>query len=142
MGKLEHITFPVAMINTEKILEFSRDERDLTSCSKIALKNGFYKNLVIIDSNGIKYISVDAFSSDSKLWNLLKETVHIKIVFADYVEQLDIADIRKLILTAMQNNRDFWEAGGNYSELEAIVSTGKTAKAIIKTLTDRYFKTY
>ena len=50
------LQFPVITFSYSNVIEFIIDMVHLTSCNKRGLKNGYYKNLKIVDSNGNLFI--------------------------------------------------------------------------------------
>lgn len=57
---IEGLKFPIISFNGNDIY-IARHSDEITICSKVALKNGFYRNLRIVDSEGYEVKVIDAY---------------------------------------------------------------------------------
>ena len=57
---INDLTFPVLMFSKDGTVTAIRDVDEITIGSAGAIHRGYYKNLLIIDSAGIRYVVIDA----------------------------------------------------------------------------------
>ncbi len=135
----KNIEFPVALLSNKGILDFARDIRELSTCSKVAFKKRYFESLKIIDSNGVQF-QVMSYLNKFSLKNWLLGKVTVKLFIEQTGDQLDENSFTELILKSLRTNEAFWESGASFNELEKAITNETSVKKIINTLANYYFK--
>ncbi len=135
--------FPLIAFSSS-VVHVARNARDLLICSKKALKDGFYKDLKIVDSCSMIYYIENA----SKLkphgffygYNIfLNQKIEVELIIKFY-EYIGLSDFKELVLLKLREN--FVEIGGNYNHIANAIKSCTSIKAVIKHLTEWFYSEY
>lgn len=137
--------FPVVAIHKYGIT-CARSVKDITICTKKGLRNGFYKNLIIIDSNCCRFVIGNARKIayapfNFKWWIFLNFQI---IVSLDVIksEVTSFGTLKSEVLTSIKKHRQFFESGGNFREICEYISNATNIQQITTYLCDIYYKRY
>jgi hypothetical protein len=114
-------------------------EEDLTTCSRIALKHGYYSNMVIVDctgrrfsvENATKLHGVGPFSG----YNIfLNQTIRVALIFAESgIGQVTTDEVRDMVLKRMGPDSG-WASREDFAELKMKIRRAATVREIIESL--------
>jgi len=136
------IRFPALTFSADGIL-YAFDSLDrITTCTKRGYKTGFYKGLVLIDSDGTRFRAVDARHirtlpprSFGGLLEWLTGNPHWKVdlIFEAEASKASLDEVKQMISTAFRKNDETWQALVDFDEfrdrLERTTSLGEVFAA-------------
>ena len=130
------IQFPVITFSYPNVITFNTDMIHLTSCSKQALKNGYYKNLKIVDSNGNLFVVNNAtkIKNIGPFWGyniFLGQRIQVELEFNNDIKILTLNELKRMVSGTFKKGRDFWDSGGNYFQLQKIVYSAESIPSLI-----------
>lgn len=110
-------------------------EQSLTRCGIKAFKNGWYKKMIIIDSDGVEYVVKDVYQVgyDGPFWGFrfLKQR-QIKVdLEIEMSKKLDIDTFQNMIYDYIKKKASFWSSGGSITEIKRQIKESKTFRDII-----------
>jgi hypothetical protein len=143
--KLSDLDFPVASFAKDNITFYARDINELTTCSSVGFKNGFYNNLIIVDSRGTKCKVIRAVKAGTvgPFWGfslLHGRWLRVNLELAKMEEELSLNDFKDKILTVFKKDEFFWDSGGELNELKQFVINANSFKEIISQLCKVFYK--
>jgi hypothetical protein len=127
-------------------LTYSRDSQDLSKSNLFLLMKGLYKNLIIIDSEGVKYqiISAKKIKSRGFFWGISiinLQNIYIEFTPATDIEHLTLEELRKEIFK--QHNRHGKIVGGYLFKQEITnIKNATSAKEIIECGCNWFFEEF
>lgn len=130
--------YPVLAFS-QGLVDSESSEEALTTCSSIALKHGYYRGMIIIDSAGRCFFVENATKLHGvgpfRGYNIfLNQTIRVALVFDEHrTEQMKTADVRAKVLDRMGPNSD-WATRGDYEELTMRVRDAMTVREMIDLL--------
>lgn len=134
--------YPLVTIAEKGYLYFVKEEKDLLYTTYQGFKSGYYNNLVIIDSEGRRYVVKESVLIQAKSnWFLqlkyfLGVKIKVKLILDSSVEQLSLSDFKDYVLKLIRRD-------SGYSEIEGkldYVNKASRIHDIIAYLTDIYYK--
>jgi hypothetical protein len=136
---IEKMIFPVLTFSRPNVIEFAKDEDRLTRCNRLGLKNGYYNNLKVIDSDGncFSVSQANKVGTIGPLWGFnlfLEQQLRVRLEFKNSIERITLEDFKVKILNAFDKNKYYWESGGNIDDLKRIVRGSKSHGEIIQEL--------
>lgn len=140
------ITYPVIAFKNGHI-SFHRNNKDLTICNSRGLKNGYYNNLKLIDSNSNEFIikSAKKIKYFGILWgfNLLKgQQLEVELFFDEKIGFIDLVDFKDLLTIYLKKDQYFWDSDGNFKNRINFVSNSNSIKEILDFFTNEFYKKY
>lgn len=144
---LSEITFPIVAIAKGNDLHFARTKDEITICSKLAFRDGFQKDLEIIDADGYCYKVQDAkrIGRVGPFWgfNIFlnpRLRVELSIVSKSDVP-VKLTELKQRIITIFKEQQGLWNSGGAmYSKIEFIKKANSHFEIIDKLSNDFYKK--
>ena len=139
---LETLKFPVILIWPDKnCISVDRSCDDLTICTKLALRNGVFDNLIIVDSTGcaVRIKGAQKIQGVGPFWGyniFLNQTIKIKFIVEGEPFHMSAEEMKTYILECFQKDSDFWEEVMDFDELKESVKKAETIPEIFKSLID------
>lgn len=133
---IDELTFPVLTIQSG-IMSVELTGTELTTCSPRALRTGFYKNLTIIDSTGIRVRgkSASKIGYAGPFWgfSLLKERgLRVEIELSPQTHTVTLSEAKEEIMKGFRKDRLSWEACGSLEELDEMVKKSNSFKELFE----------
>lgn len=144
---IEKLKFPVVSLQSPGMVEVFRNKDELGICSRTALKKGYFKGLLLIDSNGMQFkvISANKIGYIGPFFGFnifLNQKLKVELKFSDKIDKISLDEFRKRVVKTFNQDRFFWESGGDFNELISLVNKTPTISEIIKMLEKRLFHVY
>lgn len=141
--KTYKLNFPIVAFS-KSVVHYARDKAEITICSRIALRNGLYTNMQIIDCDGAHYHVINALKLGTvgPLWGLnifLNQKIRIELNFSDEVSNVSLEDFKRIILSAITEQGD---SDGMYNQKIASIRRATTIREIIEMLAEQYYRRY
>lgn len=135
----QNFEFPVMCFSKGFIL-IKRNQEELAKTSSVALKNGIFNGLLIVDSQGkaIKVKSAKRVHGIGLFWGFsLFYGQKIKVSFEYDGEpfQMSLDDIKKEVFDSFKKFHG-WRSQPNYQELRKSVEQAKRVSEIVKLISD------
>jgi hypothetical protein len=140
---VEKLNFPVLLYKAKSVDYFiCKDANMLTLCTVAALKNKYYNNLLLIDTQGKEYLIISAV----KIKNETKPRLSFSYIFGsrfiriqpvfdlDYGQQRNIEFVKKIILDEFETNIDFWQENEDYDLLLCRIKIADSIEKLMKLL--------
>jgi len=140
--------FPIIALLNKRHLHFARNEDDISICTKTALKNGFYNNLSIVDSDGVQYVVQDAekINSVGLFWGyniFLNQKIRVKLKMADTSGQfIDLHKFKELLKNILEVSDNHGNFSDDSKHTMKVLNSLKTHNEIITHLCDAFYKRY
>ncbi len=142
---VEKIQFPALLIKGRTV-EWCTSLENLRTCTKGALKNKWFEDLLIIDAGGNEYKLAGATfvrNTGRKLFKGLfaPKLIEVTLVYRGEPRQAALDEIKKYITKAIQSDRAFWDAGGEeeiddlLESIHRAASTAEVWNAVMPMLT-------
>ena len=137
---VNNLIYPVLRINQGMIF-LAMDAARITTCSKIALSNGFFKNQNILDSSGNMFLVNEA----KKLHGLgpfcgynifLNQRIQVQLDLS-FESKLSLSQIKYLVLKALKNNQG-WDSLDGIEDITKTVEEAPSIGKIINFIFDVY----
>lgn len=141
------IQYPSITISRKSHIEFIKNDEDLKKCNKRALKNRYYNNLILIDSDSNRYriLNAEQESTTGILWgfNLLKgQQLKVRLIFDEKIEKIELSDFQDILIKTINKDKYFWDSDGNLNERLEFIKNAISTKEIISKFTYEYYKKY
>jgi len=121
----------------------ARNVEELQQCTKVALRNGFFNDLLLVDSDG----KAQRISGARKLramgpffgFNIfLNQRIQVALIASGSEENIGVEEVRRLVLSAIRGKQR-WDSAADSDELVASVERAHSISQIIATLTAAYY---
>lgn len=144
---LSTVRFPVIIFSNNRLMYFGRKKDDIETCSKTALKNGFYNGLRIIDADGIGYMITGAgkVGPVGPLWGyniFLNQKLRVELYVEKASDVVSLDSLKMQILNAVNYNRPFWDSDGTINEKIDFINRATSHFEIIDKLCDDFYLKY
>lgn len=122
------LLFPVLPIATDGSLRTVDTKEGLETCNNMAMRNGYYNEMLIVDSNGAKYRVAAAERGEYvSSWRpfrgrLLRVHLHL-----NQEGVATLLDVQNMVCTSIEAHRDFW---AELDEIENIIAIVRATKSI------------
>jgi len=134
------IKFPVlSFCHNRKFLVFISSKDELTTCTSGALRNGYFNNLMIVDTDG-RCFQLTCFRKLGYVGRFLGFSLlfgrrwKIAVDFAP-PSQMTLQEFKQTIWDAIDKKPDFWASEtGSQEDMKAKVAKGNTFQEIIEIL--------
>jgi hypothetical protein len=131
---INELNFPVICFS-QNVIRMEKSSDSLTTCSKTALRNGYFENLLIIDSKGValritgakKLHGVGLFSG----YNLfLNQRIKVELVSNGEAVQISTPELKQKVLNSFRN-RHGWSSRGDFESLRNSIVNASSITEII-----------
>ncbi|MCG8029396.1 MAG: hypothetical protein N0E55_00170 [Candidatus Thiodiazotropha taylori] len=137
------INFPILLVReTDGYMTVTSSETEYGICSGVAIKKGYFNNILIIDAYGYSFYveGVNSKRPFNKSWKWIVELLQYNSILykvdlsVQATGKLQLSNIKDLVLKNMKKNSMDWDSGVGVDELEIEISNAKTPKEIIELL--------
>jgi hypothetical protein len=124
----------------------ARNAKQISQCSKLALKDGFFSGQLIVDSAGRtltireakKLRGIGRFGG----YNIfLNQQIEVALIFEENLGQVDLESIRGRVLLAFRDNHG-WSATDDIDILRKSVQEADSIATINRVVTEAYHRRY
>jgi hypothetical protein len=131
--------FP-ALWFSESLVEVVDSLSGLTECTRLGFKSGFYKDLVLIDSNSNKFQVVDAQKVRTVMKFKFRELLglvtgnprwQIQLIFAPGTTKISLDELKSLISNSFKKEKYLWEEMSDFEELQEEVLQASSLDQIL-----------
>jgi hypothetical protein len=143
---MPNINFPVIAIKG-KTLNPLRDIDELSSCNQVAFTNGWFQGLKFVDCLGQVYTIENATQHEVSILVRLYRFIFnpqfkVELDISSNVESSSLEEVKKSILGAINSDRYFWEAGGNFDEIVKSIENEDSIRIIVTNFTNQFYQEY
>ncbi len=136
---LESLRYPVICFS-QNIVRVKRTENELSTCNRLALKNGWYRGMLIVDSSGTALRVKDArtLRGIGFFWGyglLRSRRVIAELAVADPPSTKSVGDLKEVVLESFRKHHG-WSSRGDFAELKLRIRKATTISEIIEILKD------
>ena len=133
------IKFPVLRFS-QNLVGVERTEDDLTTCTKVALKKGFFDEMLVVEESGKSYKvkgakklhGVGPFGG----YNIfLNQMIKVELLFEGNPFQINVDEVKRRVLLSFKK-RHGWSTRGDFEELRERVKNAKGILEIIQLLSE------
>lgn len=133
------MNYPLISINSCGEIEIVEDKESFVICGKSAIKNRYYENLTLFDSeyDQFEITSVAFVRYHGAFWGfrLLRDRqVEVTLKFVKVSEAVSLQQILSAVGVAMNKDRHFWSSAGDIDEILLELETKKTIEEMISAL--------
>lgn len=119
-----------------------RSADEVTRCTKVALKKGYFSGQVLIDSAGtiLKIKGARKLHGIGPFWGynfFLNQRLRVELITEESPSSLDIDETKKKVLKALRG--PLWNAGADVPELVLKVKNAKSIAEVARIVTDAYY---
>ena len=125
------MSFPALSFSRGLVLLIDSTD-NITRCTKLGLKKGFYQDLVVVDSNSYRFQAVDArevrrlrfkFSLRGFLSFLDRNPdLEIEIFFESSPAKMSVEEVKKMIFNSFRREKHLWEEMSDFEEFQNQIS--------------------
>ena len=131
------IKFPVLRFS-QNLVGVQRAEDDLTTCTKVALKKGFFNEMLVLEESGKAYKVKGAkkLHGVGPFWGyniFLNQMIKVELLFEGNPFQITVDEVKKRVLLSFKR-RHGWSTRGDFEELRERVKNAKSILEIIRLL--------
>lgn len=138
------IGFPAIDIAKKHVFGI-RNEQDIVLCTRREMRKGYYRDLVILDSQCRKIMIKDAvkigYGPLDRSWFMYGLRIKVALELSE-PQILSLSEFKEVILTGMKKEQDFWESGGPFHIFCNPICKATTAAAITRYFCELYYKSY
>ena len=139
MADMELLTFPLLCFSEELVYVVHSAER-LTTCSRVAFRSGYFRDLLLVDTTG-RAIRVTGATNPRILWRYWRSVLfanpllRVELVCASEAERCSVEDVRKRVLRSFSRWHG-WSSRGDFEELRARVRQASSIAELTRLLDD------
>lgn len=131
------IKFPVLRFS-QNLVGVQRAEDELTTCTKVALKKGFFNEMLVLEESGKAYKVKGAkkLHGVGPFWGyniFLNQMIKVELLFEGNPFQITVDEVKKRVLLSFKR-RHGWSTRGDFEELRERVKNAKSILEIIRLL--------
>lgn len=135
------------------VLEFSkgmvfaaRSVEELEQCTKPALRNGFFNDLLLIDSDGkaLKITGARKLRGVGPFFGFnifLNQKILVTLIASGLESIVSVEEVRRLVISAIRGKQE-WDSTEDSDELVAVVSRAQSISEITAAVTAAYYRTH
>jgi hypothetical protein len=133
------IRFP-ALSFSQRLVNVINSLDDLSHCTKLGFKKGYYKHLTLVDSIGKRLEVVGARKVKTLPFRFTFRDLlavlganprwQVELLFAPDISQLTLEEVKNLIYESFRNERHFWEEMSDFEEFQQRVQSADTLEQI------------
>lgn len=129
------IKYPAIILDRNNTVEIIKSNDDLTSCSDKALKNGFYKGLVIIDSSGKSLKIINAQKNKIKKFSIfLNHIISVDLEYDSKVINFSVSQFKEKIISMIEKKKGFWSSAWDINELKDEIDKAENYEDVMQLL--------
>ncbi len=133
------IKFPVLRFS-QMLVGVKNKEDDLTTCTKVALKKGFFDDMLIVEASGKAYKvtgakklhSVGPFGGYNVFLN---QKIKVELLFEGNPFQITADEVKRRVLLSFKK-RHGWSTRGDFEELQDSIKNAQSILEIIQLLSE------
>jgi hypothetical protein len=135
------LEFPIIAFSKNSF-HIARNENEILICTKIALKNNFYKEMNIVDCTGASYNILNAkkIKGIGLFWGyniFLNQKIKVELIYKDDCSNLNIELFKSKVLNYIKKER--WDSSDNFEDIKLKINQLNNFKQIIIILSDFYY---
>jgi urease beta subunit len=140
------IKFPIVVFEKTNAIFFARAKGEITICTAVAFKAGFYKDLQLIDSNGFFYKITDAIKVGTVglFWGyniFLNQKIEVELIVSNRSDRpIELDELKSRIIKVFKENSSFWDSDGLLQKRLAFVQKANSYLEIIEELSNEFYK--
>jgi hypothetical protein len=140
---IEPLDYPVLRFVRGMVFP-ARNVDEITQCSKTALRKGFFRQQLIVDSAGraLKVEGARKLCGIGRFWGynvFLNQRIKVELVLQESVQHMDPNELRQHVLHALRG-RQAWDASADFIEVGAAVGRAHSISEIAKVVTEAYYR--
>ena len=125
---VNNLKFPVLCFNQGLTIKCKNVE-ELTTCTKTGLKNGYFKNLQIVDSSNklYKVKETKKIKGVGLLWGyniFLNQKILVDLIFHDKVQDILFEEVKNKVLNSSKSIQ-LWETREGFDEFKNKIASTK-----------------
>ena len=133
------LEYPVLCFS-QNLVRVKNSLEDLTTCSKTALRNGYFSNLEVVDSRGhiVRVHGARKLSGVGMFWGyniFLNQRIKVELFFEAQPVQIALANVKGKVLKSF-NKWHGWASRDDFEELVANVKAAKSVPEIVALVSD------
>ena len=142
---LDKMSFPILSFVGDMVFP-SRDMREATTCTKFALRSGFYSDQLVVDSTGraLKVRGARKLRGIGR-WHgynvFFNQRIQVDLEFEGEGVALSLAEVKDRVLRAFRGEQG-WDASDDMGTLDAAVRQSTSIAEVARIVTDAYFMTF
>jgi hypothetical protein len=137
------IRFP-ALSFSQGLVEAVNSLEDLSYCTRLACKQGWFKNLVLIDSDGRAHKISGArklrtcVSNAKELFGLLTGNPHwrVDLTLAPHSSDVSLDRFKEMIVQSFKRQEHFWQEMSDFEEFRTRISAAKSIEEVFGAFRD------
>lgn len=131
--------FPVLCFSQD-IVSVSESADQLTTCSKVGLKKGYFRKLIIIDSAGALYKVNGAkkLCGVGPFWGyniFLNQKIRVELSFKENPSPVSLQEVKNMVFMSFRKWHG-WATRGDFEELNDKITNAQTFSEVIELLKD------
>ncbi len=141
--KTDSLRYPVLEFSKGMVFP-ARSVEDLEQCTKRALRNGFFKDLLLIDSGGksLKITGAKKLRGVGPFFGFnvfLNQRIQVALTASGPEQIVGVEQVRRLVLGAIRGKQE-WNSMEHSDELVAIVDRAQSISEIAAAVTAAYYR--
>jgi len=134
---LPKLTFPVFCFWGD-LIRVRKDWNTLTTTTKAGLENGFFRDLLIVDSEGQAVHIIDAHKLHGVglFWGyniFLNQRIKVKLELSGSLFPISLNDVKEKVQSSFKR-RHGWSTRGDFDELKTTIANASSISEIIRQL--------
>lgn len=135
-----------ALVFSQGLILLINSLDEIKTCTKLGFKKGFYKNLVLVDSDGNKFRVVDARKLRTLRFRLrfrdflellgANPRWEVELTFAPRSAQISLNDIKELVFKSFAKEKDYWTEMSDFEEFRDRISSASSLAEIFHLFND------
>lgn len=118
---MNRLSFPVLAIKNQ-VVHVYHDDDALSQCSRTALSNGWFKNLILIDAELRRFTVRHAtkVGTVGALWGFdvfLNQRLRVSLQLVGLEEKLSLEQVKGMLQRAIDADPGHWESGGELNRI-------------------------
>jgi hypothetical protein len=127
------LAYPVICFS-QGIMVVEQTSSDLVTCTKTALKNGYFSDLVVVDSEGRSHRirKAEKIRGVGPFWGynvFLNQRIQVQLFEDEEIEQWSVDQTREKVLKSLRSWAG-WDASGDLEELRSGISSARSYRDI------------
>lgn len=141
VSMIEYMTFPVLRFSGGMVFP-ALTQSELLTCTKVALKKGFFHGLEVIDSSGKLFTirSARKLCGVGPFWGFnifLNQRIRVELDFKSGPKQLTIEEVRSKIIKVLNGPQE-WNSRGDYTELITFIEEATSVSEMVSILANAF----
>jgi len=138
---LDELSFPVLFITKDfKVADMARRPDDLLICGKGALHNGFFNNLLLVDTGGKAYRVKNAkkLHGVGLFWGYRlfhTQRIRVELQIEEEPQAMPLDEVKTYIFTSFRTWHG-WQSRGDFEELKQQIKNAKSISEIMELLSE------